>query len=81
MPMTRENGRVKIDISEDDFDLLNFAIGTVHGTAASRNQPALVARLLRLVNTINEGNGAFVPLEVVDVPAETAAPGFASPAS
>lgn len=80
MPMTRENGRVKIDISEDELDLLNFAIGTIHGTAASRNQPALVAKILRLVNTINEGNGKYVPFEVVDVDAAAAAPGFAPPA-
>ena len=61
--MRREGGRVVIEISEDEFDLLLIAMG--YATAAATTSGlAWRNNMLRLVNAINEGNLNYTPYEV-----------------
>lgn len=58
----RENGRVVIDISEDEFAELLLAMGFAIGGASGFQ--GFRQAWLRLVNSINEGNPNFTPYEV-----------------
>lgn len=77
MSMKRENGRVVIDISEDEFALLNYGLGTLGGTAKQHNQPALSRSLIKLANSINEGNSVWIPIDPGPEPEAPAVEGFA----
>jgi hypothetical protein len=60
MPMTRTaDGRVQIDMSEDDFAMLLMALGVA--TAAGISTPS---DILALVNRMNEGNPDWRPYDV-----------------
>lgn len=54
--MKRENGRVIIDISEDEYQWLIFALGAATAT--------LGPPVLKLDNAINEGNPAWTPYPI-----------------
>jgi hypothetical protein len=60
--MKRENGRVLIDISEDDWQqllmMMGFALGKMPLWSSEFNCG------LRLVNSINEGNLNFTRYEI-----------------
>ena len=67
MPMKRENGRVLIDISEDQFGSLLLCLGYAIGAAASDGKATKTANnWLRLTNAINEGNPHYTPYKVSD---------------
>ena len=62
--MRRENGRVVIEISGDEFDVLMIALGIAAGARIGQRESAReIFRLVifRLVNAINEGNPDFTP--------------------
>ena len=61
--MKRENGRAVIDITEDDYEILLWALGVATTTTAPEGCP-VNWRLLALANRINEGNPAWVPYEI-----------------
>jgi len=48
--MKRENGRVVIDIPEDDYDWLMMCLGAAAACSALQNMA------VKLANAINEGN-------------------------
>jgi hypothetical protein len=56
MSMQREAGRVRIDISEDEYELLMWALGV----ATFNDGPDW--RLVELANAINEGNPKWTPI-------------------
>jgi hypothetical protein len=62
MPMRRENGRVVIDISQDEFDELLLALGYAAGDLMREGGNPYA--MLRLANSINEGNPAWTPYEL-----------------
>lgn len=59
--MRRENGRVLIDISTDDFNSLLLCLG--YATGAARDKATRNA-WLRLANAVNEGNPDWTPYDV-----------------
>jgi hypothetical protein len=59
MSMKRENGRVVIDISDADYKMLLIALGMA--MAVSLGDDERVALIVRLANTINEGNPDWTP--------------------
>jgi hypothetical protein len=59
---TRQNDRIIIDISEDEFDSLLIALGYAIG-ARSTHEP-LPYGWLRLANSINEGNPNWTPYKL-----------------
>jgi hypothetical protein len=62
--MKRENGRVLIDISEDDFYGLVFVLGFAGGAAVEqKNGVVTLRRTLELANAINEGNPNWTPYD------------------
>ncbi len=60
--MKRENGRVLIDISEDEFETLLIVIGYAVG-ARSLGEP-LPHSWISLTNAVNEGNPRWTPYQV-----------------
>jgi hypothetical protein len=64
MSMKRENGRVLIDIGEDDFEILIFLMGLGAGTAQREGSTGLFWRFISLANAVNEGNPNWTPYEV-----------------
>ena len=60
--MQRINGRVIIDISEDEFESLLLALGYAIG-ARHRDEGAMPKEWVRLVNAVNKGNQNFIPYE------------------
>jgi hypothetical protein len=60
--VTFSGDRVQFDVSREDFDLILMALGMGAGGAP---QP-FFWRIVRLVNTINEGNPNFTPYEIPD---------------
>lgn len=79
MSMKRENGRVKIEISEDELALLNYGLGTVGGITLQNKQPGLAHSLIALTNTINQGNEVWVPIALPEKPPAGEVEGFAEP--
>jgi hypothetical protein len=63
--MKRENGRVQIDVSVDEWErmlwLTGVAIGGLRREGASIG---LFWRHMQLMNSINEGNPEFTPYEI-----------------
>jgi hypothetical protein len=55
--------RVTIKLSRDDFAFLNFALGIAAGSMS--HQKLMLYSLLRLANTVNEGNPQWTPYELV----------------
>jgi hypothetical protein len=71
--MKRENGRVLVDIDEEEFELLLLALGIATDAAARPDFRANFGfrdSLFRLANTINEGNPDWTPYKL---PPETTA--------
>jgi hypothetical protein len=60
--MRRENGRVVIDISNDEFDSLLIMTG--YAIAARRAHEPLPWGWVRLANAINEGNPNWTPYAI-----------------
>jgi hypothetical protein len=59
--MKRTGGRVQIDISEDEFDCLLMTLGFAFAAAHKKKAGPIDERfILRLTNTINEGNPNYV---------------------
>ena len=69
---SRANGRVLIDISEEEYTSLLFMMGYAIGAQCDRELPPKrrnerdiqVARWLQLANSINEGNASWTPYEI-----------------
>lgn len=67
--MYRKQGdRVIIDISEDEYVSLLVTLGIALGAVMQRADPAFTDGILRLANSINEGNPRFRPYEVAPEP-------------
>jgi hypothetical protein len=61
--MKRENERIQIDISVDEWGNLLLLMG--YALAARRKQTGIMPwHWLRLINSINEGNPQFTPYEI-----------------
>ena len=63
MPMKRQNWRVLIDISEDQFISLISALGYAVGAAIKDDERDHFRSWIRLANAINEGNPNWTPYE------------------
>jgi hypothetical protein len=59
--MRRENGRVVLDISEEEYGMLLFAVGLA---TSSTNCVEHRAGVIRLTNALNQGNPAWTPIDV-----------------
>lgn len=59
----RENGRVYLDLSEDDFDALLLTLGYAAGAARDERDMRLS---LRVANAVNEGNPQWTPYALDD---------------
>lgn len=67
--MRRENGRVFIEISEDEWDVLLIVLGFAAGHACDQDWERHLQRsIFRLANSINEGNPNWTPYYVAEEP-------------
>ena len=70
--MRRENGRVVIDLSEEDWDgllrVLGFAWASARTEAAEVRTVLSKDFILRLANAVNEGNPRWTPYAGRDDP-------------
>ncbi len=65
MAFRRENARVHIDLSEDDFDRVLLNLGFAIGASGI---PEVERLLLRVANVLNEGNPQFQQYALDDDP-------------
>ena len=61
MSFSKENGRVKIDISEEEYTSLLMVIGYAAGSAANKSTFYMC---IKIANVINEGNPRYTPYEI-----------------
>jgi hypothetical protein len=69
MGMRRENGKVLIEITDAEFAMLLLALG--FATGSTTDDRDLKIRILRLVNSVNEGNPDFDSYAVPEPVGET----------
>ena len=60
--MHYEKDRVVIDMSRDDFDMLLLVLGLAAG--GQFDDRVFFWRVMKLANTINEGNPRYTPYEI-----------------
>jgi hypothetical protein len=63
--MRRENDRIYIELSAQQFEVLLLGLGMAAGCAAKDN-PGLFRSLLRLANAVNEGNPEWMAYRAED---------------
>jgi hypothetical protein len=59
----RKDEQIVITISEDEWNFLLISLGIASGWYFS-HRPETFPKVLRLVNTLNEGNPHYTPYEV-----------------
>lgn len=55
---------MKIELSEEDSELLTLVLGYAAGVANLRGEGKFFNRILRLTNTIHEGRPNWTPYEI-----------------